>query len=440
MIQSYDQIKQQANNINSELSDVVFIQKIYSSAQFVSLSIRYNAKTEYIYLGRGSGFEGVWKSSERVAAPLRQIDKFLEYIRKHLGSSSLRRLDTDDKDRILRIKYFKWGRDNYFYLFYKARKLYFANTYFDQKSELNYVFKSWTNKKTIFDNESYEMFDEVGRIELEDQNRSDQVISRIETLLAKEYKKANLKSAEGKSKKFLKRKLKNIQQDLIQVRNWPKLNELIDQTEDMTRLERKIEVSGIKLTLKTKEHFHRRDEVYLKIKKFKKAIGILELRERDTIKKLDTFGESQILKSQLPVISPAWSIKKEQIKEKSDQPQDYKVFTFNDFSIAIGNTAKGNDQMRRDWAKKEDLWFHLDGDKSPHIILKDNNGTLEQEKLQIIAGVMIKYSKETYTIANLIYTQVKNLKGVKGVPGSVIHKKAKRIQIVCSTNWEDSLI
>lgn len=283
------------------------------------------------------------------------------------------------------------------------------------------------------------MFNEIGRINLENKTSSTETILKVETLLAQELKKANVKSVEGKTKKFLKRKQKNIIVDLEEVRNWPKLLELIDKESDFTKYDRVTVYEKIKVKFKTKDHYHRRDEIYLKIKKFKKAITILELRLKDTEDKLISFGKDQVSKSTLPVISPGWNIQKEKITEQQDSTLDYKTLSFDGYRIGIGNTAKGNDQLRKTWAKKDDIWFHLEGDKSPHIVLK-REGNLEQEVLSVIAGVMIAHSKLNYTEVNLIYTQVKNLKGIKGVPGSVIFKKEKHIRIYCNMDWENLLI
>ena len=57
--------------------------------------------------------------------------------------------------------------------------------------------------------------------------------------------------------------------------------------------------------------------------------------------------------------------------------------------------------------------------------------------LRLIGSVMIEYSEFDFSEANLIYTQVKNLKGVKGAPGKVIFKKEKHIKVICDPNWRD---
>ena len=103
--------------------------------------------------------------------------------------------------------------------------------------------------------------------------------------------------------------------------------------------------------------------------------------------------------------------------------------------MGVGLSANGNDELRKNWAKKDDLWFHLEDLRSPHIICKLNNEVLSENVLKLIGSVMIDYSEFDFSEANLIYTQVKNLKGVKGAPGMVNFKKEKHIKVLCLDNW-----
>lgn len=356
-----------------------------------------------------------------------------------MGSSSLRHIEIDSKDRVVKITYHKWGRDNHFYLFYKARQLYFANTYFDTKDNEFYDFKSWNNKKLKSAGLGFEIFDEVGRTSLENKEYDSSDIPTMSKLLKKEESKAELKVLEGKSKKFLKRKIKNIENDLIKVDKWPSIIKYIDEVEDISKSERKIRIDGIEIKFKEKEHYLRRDELYTKIKKLKKAKKILELRLHDTKNILLKFDKKDVVKSTLPTTKPVWTSQKPKLEVLTDKDNDFKVIKNDAMQIAIGLSSKGNDQMRKNWASKNDYWFHLDGDKSAHVILKNNNKIIDIDLLKLVASVIVTYSKLNYRTANLIYTQVKNLKSVKGSPGKVIYKKEKRIQVESDIDWRNTL-
>ena len=55
MIQTYDQLQKQTSIINELKGDTIFIQKIYSTAHFLCLSLRGAGQNHYLYIGRGGG-------------------------------------------------------------------------------------------------------------------------------------------------------------------------------------------------------------------------------------------------------------------------------------------------------------------------------------------------------------------------------------------------
>lgn len=437
MIQSYEQLQQQVNLVPFNKNESTFIQKIYSSSYYLCLSLRYQGKTNFLYIGRGAGHEGVWFSELRLESFLRKRDKFLEYIRKHLSSTSFAGLEMDRKDRIFKLKYHKWGRVNSFYYFYNARNLYFANHFYDDKSGCMRLFKSWTMKNEDQNECDFEIFNEIGRKELS-QERELRPTLPIHILLKQEKDKALKIVGGGKSKKFLNRKLRRIEGDL---QNTEAISELsnIANSSNLNLMQMKNKVGNIRLNFKTKEHFHRRDEVFTKIKKLKKAKGILELRKKDTEANLSNYSV-QAVENQLRPIAPMWKTESITKTNPSSSGKLYKILQFPLFQMGIGTTAQANDQLRSEWAKKNDIWFHLDGDKSPHIIIKGDSIEMNNQLFTIVGSALLKYSGFDYLDANLIYTPVKNLKGVKGTPGKVIYKKEKRISIQFDPTWDSNIL
>lgn len=341
----------------------------------------------------------------------------------------------DSDDRIFSLNYNKWGRINRFFFFYNARNLYFANHFYDVKSGDMKCFKSWTMKNETQDSVSFEMFDEVGRANLE--RKSDVgLIVDINQLLNKEKISAMKGNTGGKSKKFFNRKRRRILGDLEKVESIKFLRELAETTEDLSLLERTETIHKVKMKFKNPDHFKRRDEVYTKIKKLNKAKKILTLRLADTDDSLVNFVDVQMVNS-LKTVSPVWKSLKNKAEVIKSAEKSYEVHDFGNLSLGIGLSSNGNDQLRSEWAKKSDYWFHLDGDKSPHIIIKLKDLSLTENVFTVVASAMISYSKMDYREANLIYTQVKNLKGVKGASGKVTYKKEKRIRVLYNENWKN---
>lgn len=399
--------------------------------------MRYVGESKYLYLGRGSGYEGLWQSPIRVESFLRKRDKFLEYIRKHLSSTMIKSISMDELDRIFSIDYAKWGRINKFCVFYNARNLYFSNHFYDPNLGKMRLFKSWTMKTQDCEDFSFSMFDEVGRNNLDKSQEPIDVVS-MQSLLAKEKRLAMVGNSGGKSKKFFNRKRKRIIEDLNKVMVIPKLIQITDM-ENIEDLPLKNNIDGVKLNFREKEHYKRRDEVYTKIKKLKKAKGILDLRLKDTDLSLANFKDVVEVNNLKP-INPVWRTEKNKQEPTITTEKSYKLFINEEFKMGIGISAIGNDQLRSEWAKKTDFWFHLDGDRSPHIILKITNNVLSQDALILVASAMSEFSQFNYGEVNLVYTQVKNLKGVKGSAGKVIFKKEKRIRVQVNSNWRDIFI
>ncbi len=406
------------------------LQKIYSSARFICLSMRSQGRTRYIYLGRGKGFEGLWEGEKQIPSSLRKKDQMLEYMRKHLSGRAFLGLELDPIDRVLWIHYQSFGKKSSFGFFYHGRNLYFANLGPDPKGSELGLFKSW-EKGSHAPMKLRDVFDEVGK-----KAQNTMILSprpkSISILLEQELKEGlSQKRRLSKKTKFLKRKKKNIQDDLEKAKLWRKLNTWLDEQDDLSLLNKKINVEGVKLNFKEKTHFKRRDEVYDKIKKLKRGEGIL-LKRLEEASSGESLSKEPELKSTLEVIRPVWpNSTKESKKEKGVQNTElgFKVFKFDGFELGIGESAQGNDQLRKVWAKKDDVWLHLDQASGPHIVLKSESMVLEQDVLQKVGELMRKYAQSDASELNLIYTQVKNLKGVKGKAGAVNFKKEKRIRI-----------
>lgn len=426
----------QVAKISEKIHSKAFIQKIYSSSFYISIALRLAGETVYLCIGRGAGKEGVWLDEQRVDASLRKIDKFLEYLRKHLSGSTFLSLEVDTQDRIFCIKYAKWGRENFFYFFYNARNMYFANVYYDDKFSGMRLFKSWYKKVELYEGGGFDLFDEVGRIELPDKEDEEKQVISITKLFNEEKKIALSSSLGGKGHKFFKRKEKNIKDDLEKVSKWPELQEIAATEKDFSQYPQKMNFSMTTLKFKEKDHYKRRDEVFLKVKKLKKAQGILTLRYEDTHKNIKDLSTKVAVENNLKIIHPIWyTPKKEMITSINKGENDYRVYTFDNYDVGLGQTASGNDQLRKNWASKEDLWFHLDGDKSAHAIVKMKTGALDKAILDVVGSIIIDASKVNYTEANLVYTPVKNIKGVKGAAGKVTFKKEKRIVVHYNADW-----
>lgn len=425
MIQTYNDIQGQVRQFERDWNEDGQLQKVYGSARFVTVSLRSAGKTTYLYFGRGKGYEGFWVSDSQVPSPLRKKDRFVEYLRKRLTGARLLGIKLDEDDRIVYVDFQKFGQLNRLGLFYNGRKLYLACHFFNPKKEAMELFKSWQKGGEIT-SEFGEPFTEVGKTK-QDKSIKSKTISQISNLIEQEEKEGLADKVEKKKKSFLKRKRSNIEKDLEKAKRWIELSNWIKSIDNFESLDRTITVAGHKLKFKEKAHFKRRDEVFTKIKKLKKGQRILEERLRG----LDNGREESedISKSILKPIEPVWSTDQEVdlAKVEKEEADGFVIVKEQSFQAGIGISAKGNDQLRKKFASKNDWWFHLDGETSSHIIIKTDS--LDMAVIEKVAELMKKYSKLSTNEVNLIYTQVKNLKGIAGVAGSVNYKKEKHVRV-----------
>lgn len=432
MIQYYSDILEQVNRVRDAHLTGGQIQKIYSTAFFVSLSIRTPGKTWHLYLGRGSGTEGIWLHDAAPPSRLRRKDNYLEYLRRYLSSCTFLGIEIDKSDRIVCINYQKYGQQESFLLFWMARKLYFIHYFRENPDSPMKLLLSWKGKAVPVDADLrplHEYFEEVGRrSDMLHDMKSRQPLN-IEELLQQEEKAADLK-LQTSQPGFLKRKRENIEQDLRKNQQWHKLQSLIDKNANLEGIY-ELKVGDHKIKFEGELNpFERRDLVFKKIKKLKRGESILQERLKNLEEEHPDRPHSAQYVSQLPINKPVWG--KEGARTETQaavaEATDYKIFKFDNFQVGVGVSARGNDQLRSRWANKDDIWLHLDGLKSAHAIIKLlKPDALTPEVLNLASSILAQFSHFKGDWIPIIYTPVKNLKGVTGAPGMVIYKKEKHL-------------
>ncbi len=433
MIQYYLDLEKQVKIINESLRDQGQIQKIYSTSFYISINIRSLGRNWHLFLGRGGGYEGLWLSDKAPPSRLRRKDVFLEYLRKHLSSCRFIGLSIDQYDRIIKLDYQKFGLIQSLLVFWKGRQLYFIHHFHETPEGVRKTLMSWNGKSSteFKDSENlFELFNQVGRQVSMNHEMSSKNISSIEDLLVEEEKLANLQTLNS-GPQFLLRKKENIKEDLRKAMQWEKLQKILDSGDSLDNLyELKIDDQKVKLEGDLTS-YERRGIVFDKIKKLKRGVSILTARLNDVEEELLGKKTEKKKVNELSIIKPIWGVEKKGKVEiaKSNETLEYKIFSFSGFQFGIGLNATGNDQLRNKWANKEDYWFHLDGYKSSHLILKVPSGQkFSISETNMAASILAHFSHFSGDWIPVIYTQVKYLKGVSGASGMVIYKKEKHLQ------------
>jgi predicted ribosome quality control (RQC) complex YloA/Tae2 family protein len=432
MIQYYRDLEAQVKAIQDASLAGGQIQKIYSTAFFISLSVRIPGKTWSLFLGRGSGMEGVWLDDVIPPSQLRRKDNFLEYLRRHLSSCTFIGLTLDQHDRIVKLDYQKFGMKQSLLLFWKARKVYFVHAYRESPEAQMKLLMSWKNRPVIPSEEISDLFscfDEIGRRQDMKQDYSPSRKTSIRDLLLAEEESASLKAGIFKPG-FLERKKLKIEEDLTRARQWEKIQDVLNNEESLENMyELKVGDHRIKFEGELNP-YERRNLLFEKIKKLKKGETILSERLGTVNRTLEEKVKPVKTSTTLPVTKIAWGEEAGTIVKENPkaEPEDYKVIRASNCEIGVGKSARGNDQLRSKWAGKEDLWLHLDGLKSAHVIIKMPSGFPGNDEINLAASILAHFSHFRDEWIPVIYTQVKNLKGVSGVAGMVTYKKEKHLR------------
>lgn len=424
MISRYKEIQYQTNELKEILKSSGIIQKIYTTSRYLCLRIRFVGKTLSIFIGRGGGYEGIWISSISPESYLRKRDKWLDWCRSHLSSTTIYDIELDPIDRIVCLKMMKRGQPYNLYIAWIGRSCYFALwNQFEKK-----WFLSWSDQSSEL--ESFEIFDEVGRKQSTEGDYQLET-SLIESLLDKEKDDAQINKKAKKESKKLKTKIQKIQQDLDKIRNYQKIQEWIDanEAETLASLEKiKLAETIIKFP-SAATVWQKRGILFDKIKKLKQAETKQLKRLKDCESDAVSTNESKSVENSLKTINPVW-LQKSEKKTKQTINSDFKILEFEKFQIGIGLSAKGNDQLRKTWGKSEDIWIHIENRSSSHGIIKCSQEIAPTiQMIKKAAELIAKQSGITATSFDIIYTPLKNVKGVSGTAGMVTYKKQKVLRV-----------
>lgn len=382
----------------------------------------------HVYIGRGNQYQGIFLSEKAPPPYLRVQDRLLDYVRKFLVGTRLGKCEVDEK-YMLSLFHFKTDHtDNSFLFGYKDRQLFFM------KQTKEEVYTSW-NGETRNERNLIALAEEIQP----DKGQAHSLkMPIIESYLEEEAKKNGGKPFQKKKEKFLSRKLENIARDYDEVKKWKLL--------ESDLLEEKINLEVDELNLHgQKIKFHgmnspwmKRDHLFKKIKKLKKAEEILanRLKEAEAEYEKVKSGEFDIDITKEKVIQPLWITNARSASKTTNKEYNIKEFKIKNLFGVIALDAASNDYIRTQ-AHKEHYWFHVENYPGSHCIIKtDDFSQLGIIELESIASLLRDYSKLNITEIPVLYSQLKNIKGMKGVKGEVIVKKPKHLRCVYR-NWKE---
>ncbi len=383
-----------------------------------------------LYIGRGNQYEGIFFSNKFPPSYLRIQDRLLDYARKYLVGARLGKMEVDSNHMLALFHFKNEHADNSFSFGYKDRGLFFI------KQSKEEVYTSW-NGETQTGKEIPTIIDQfLGEKTIPEQNRT--VNWTLENYFSDEEKKVSGKPLQKKKEKFLEKKLNNISHDLDDVKKWELIeNDLLSEEAPEFGDHHSV-LHGHKIKFSSNlNQWQKRDVVFNKVKKLKKAEEILKSRLQETDEELFKVkqGDFEFEVTKEKAIAPLWST---HIPSRSKQESEYNIkhFRLKKINGTIGLDAASNDWLRSQ-GSKEHYWFHLENYTGSHCLLKtDDISQLSGEDLSAIASMLRDYSKLTIMEIPVMYSQLKNVKGLKGVQGKVIIKKPKYLRCAY-TKWTE---
>lgn len=329
-----------------------------------------------------------------------------------------------DENHFLALFHFKNEHtDNSFAFGYKNRQLFFI------KQSQEEIYTSWNGETSTGKNVSKLIDQFLGENSLPENSKP--ANWSLDNYFQDEHKKVSGKPLQRKKEKFLEKKINNISNDLEDVKKWQLIeDELLSEESEFNGEQTVFHGHKVKFSNQLNV-WQKRDVVFGKIKKLKKAEVILKSRLIETDDELSKVkvGEFEFEVTKEKAIAPLWQTTKIQ-KTKDESEHNIKNFRIKNLSGTIALDAESNDWLRSN-GSKDHYWFHIENYPGAHCLIKTDDLTnFSADDYSAIASLLRDHSQLTITEIPVIYSQLKNVKGLKGAQGKVLIKKPKYLRCI----------
>jgi predicted ribosome quality control (RQC) complex YloA/Tae2 family protein len=431
-----DEITASVEKINDyiETGKYPVIQKAYSSSQIIVLVLRIPGDTFYLNIGRGNESQGIAFFRNKLQAPSRIYDSFLGLIRNLLIGSALSCIRKISSNTFI-LEFKKKSGDVVVALSWIDEKLYFS--YMKKTStDIEALIPWFDPKKTILSSEE-EFFIRMDNLKK----------NKGFTNIGLEPNQGSLeviKKRKNKFKKSLIKKIENIKRDLDKAKSWREWDTFVQKAilgEVSLDQTHECKMGSLNIKFKTTKHHHKIDEIYQQIKRFKAKEAFIEERYNFFLAQLDKPDHfDSLMTEKASIRKPVWLSKTEKKQSESNSfgglPKKIKTSVG---EVMIGRSALENDKIRREWAKKEDMWFHFEEIPGPHMFVKLKNDNLDTSEIIALCSMLMSMVDQNLIEMRFTYTPVKYLKGVKGSRGKVTYHNAKFIKVTYCDQWRQKL-
>ncbi len=405
------------------------IQKIYTTPLHLCLSIRRPGETLWFWLGRQKPYLGAQVITAPPPAQYRIKDVAVEWLRSKFSGRWLQSFTINPLNGSLEL--IETAGDVVLVLGWHQGRLAYLEARQDedgqwlcQRSDQTQVFKVEDWRQISF----FEKVPDGGDIDLPQE------------LEKWAQKQQSLQTKKIQHKK--KRKSENIKADLEKLKNFEALYEL---ARDHAQLMRGHELThqGVRFKFKSNMTAHQRaDMIFEKAKRFKKALDLQQKRLQE-VQRSQPKDQVSVQRQEFNVPSLQWKFGASAASAKLTQEASApgQVLTIDlpgGGKIAVGTSAQTNDYLRKSWAKKDDLWAHIENVTGAHLFYRGPSDP-DLALWSIMASILRDHSNTKAEQVTLVWTKARYLKAVKGAAGMVRFTHEKRITLNYEPQWRNLL-
>ena len=251
----------------------------------------------------------------------------------------------------------------------------------------------------------------------------------LSSLLADVYKKKEsvnpLYKLLIKEQKNKENRLKNLNLDLEENKNYEKHKELADL----------IYGSGLDLNSKMTEYLgnpldyelslnENAQKLYKIYKKKKASLDHLKREITLTENELNYYNDLINNFDNLDLDDLKLELNPKPQRQKKDIKKSHYIYTGKDYKIHVGKSNDQNEYITHKIANKDDLWFHVKDYPGSHVVLQ---GNISDEAIKKAAYFAAKGSplKDTSNVL-VVYTKIKYVKKIKGMKGFYVSYKNEK--------------
>jgi predicted ribosome quality control (RQC) complex YloA/Tae2 family protein len=143
-------------------------------------------------------------------------------------------------------------------------------------------------------------------------------------------------------------------------------------------------------------------------------------------KEIEAMDDVRAIRKTLAAMGPTL------VAKADEETLPYRAVYIRGWEVKIGKNAQANDEMLRAHSHKDDLWLHAKDVAGSHVIITRQAGQAFPKDIVEAAAALAAYhsKKRTESLADVMVTERKNVRKVKGTPAGSVRVQKERVLLV----------